>query len=125
MIGLNLILAIPIIFVIIGVLYIFIVAKNKKYPIGYKNRNARRSPENWEYTQKLIGKIYLLFGIVGVILNIIFILLEKLDFIDFSKRSQLHNVLKFGPSLLVIAGILISIALVQNKLTSFYSRSNS
>lgn len=64
-------LFLPIVFVVLGILFMTHSPKNRYGALGWRTRRARQSWETWEYANKFAGKNFLVLGIILFALTIV------------------------------------------------------
>ena len=103
----------PVIFLILGLLYLFATPKEANYKFGYRCYFGMGSVNAWRYTQRLAG---IVFTGVGLILSLVMLFITggfgKMDVMD-----MLWKALKCGIWEAVIIGIS---CLLVNLVVMFY-----
>ena len=106
-------LAGPVIFLILGLLYLFATPKEANYKFGYRCYFGMGSVNAWRYTQRLAG---LVFTAVGLILSLVtFLVTGKFGQMDV--MDMLWKTLKCGIWEAVIIGVS---CVVINLVVMFY-----
>ena len=106
-------LAGPVIFLILGLLYLFATPKEANYKFGYRCYFGMGSVNAWRYTQRLAG---LVFTAVGLILSLVMFLVTG-KFGQMDVMDMLWKTLKCGIWEAVIIGVS---CVVINLVVMFY-----
>ena len=106
-------LAGPVIFLILGLLYLFATPKEANYKFGYRCYFGMGSVNAWRYTQRLAG---LVFTAVGLILSLVMFLVTG-KFSQMDVMDMLWKTLKCGIWEAVIIGVS---CVVINLVVMFY-----
>ena len=106
-------LAGPVIFLILGLLYLFATPKEANYKFGYRCYFGMGSVRAWRYTQRLAG---LVFTGVGLILSLVMLLVTG-KFGQMDVMDMLWKAMKCGIWEAVIIGIS---CLLVNLVVMFY-----
>ena len=91
----------PVIFLILGLLYLFATPKEANYKFGYRCYFGMGSVKAWRYTQRLAG---LVFTVVGLILSLVMFLVTG-KFGQMDVMDMLWKTLKCGIWEAVIIGV--------------------
>ena len=106
-------LAGPVIFLILGLLYLFATPKEANYKFGYRCYFGMGSVRAWRYTQRLAG---IVFAGVGLILSLVMFVITA-GFGDMDIMDMLWKSLKCG----IWEAVIIAIASVTiNLVVMFY-----
>ena len=106
-------LAGPVIFLILGLLYLFATPKEANYKFGYRCYFGMGSVRAWRYTQRLAG---IVFAGVGLILSLVMFFITA-GFGDMDIMDMLWKSLKCG----IWEAVIIAIASVTiNLVVMFY-----
>ena len=103
----------PVIFLILGLLYLFATPKEANYKFGYRCYFGMGSVNAWRYTQRLAG---IVFTGVGLILTLVMFFVTG-AFADMDVMDMLWKALKCGIWEAVIIGIS---CLLVNLVVMFY-----
>ena len=103
----------PVIFLILGLLYLFATPKEANYKFGYRCYFGMGSVNAWRYTQRLAG---IVFTGVGLILTLVMLFVTG-GFADMDVMDMLWKALKCGIWEAVIIGIS---CLLVNLVVMFY-----
>ena len=106
-------LAGPVIFLILGLLYLFATPKEANYKFGYQCYFGMGSVNAWRYTQRLAG---IVFTTVGLILSLVMFFVTA-GFADMDVMDMLWKALKCGIWEAVIIGLS---CLLVNLVVMFY-----
>lgn len=106
-------LAGPVIFLILGLLYLFATPKEANYKFGYRCYFGMGSVNAWRYTQRLAG---IVFTGVGLILSLVMLFVTG-GFADMDVMDMLWKALKCGIWEAVIIGVS---CLLVNLVVMFY-----
>ena len=71
-----LLLLVPILMIIIGVIMTIRPPKEINPMFGYSTQRATASPEAWQYSQRLFGKLTLVFNSVSLVLSVLVMILN-------------------------------------------------
>ena len=103
----------PVIFLILGLLYLFATPKEANYKFGYRCYFGMGSVNAWRYTQRLAG---IVFTGVGLILTLVMLFVTG-GFADMNVMDMLWKAMKCGIWEAVIIGIS---CLLVNLVVMFY-----
>ena len=103
----------PVIFLILGLLYLFATPKEANYKFGYRCYFGMGSVNAWRYTQRLAG---IVFTGVGLILTLVMLFITG-GFADMDVMDMLWKALKCGIWEAAIIGIS---CLLVNLVVMFY-----
>ena len=103
----------PVIFLILGLLYLFATPKEANYKFGYRCYFGMGSVNAWRYTQRLAG---IVFTGVGLILTLVMLLITG-GFADMDVMDMLWKAMKCGIWEAAIIGIS---CLLVNLVVMFY-----
>lgn len=106
-------LAGPVIFLVLGLLYLFATPKEANYKFGYRCYFGMGSVNAWRYTQRLAG---IVFTGVGLILTLVMLFVTG-GFAEMEVMDMLWKALKCGIWEAVIIGIS---CLLVNLVVMFY-----
>ena len=103
----------PVIFLVLGLLYLFATPKEANYKFGYRCYFGMGSVNAWRYTQRLAG---IVFTGVGLILTLVMLFITG-GFAEMEVMDMLWKALKCGIWEAVIIGIS---CLLVNLVVMFY-----
>ena len=103
----------PVIFLILGLLYLFATPKEANYKFGYRCYFGMGSVNAWRYTQRLAG---IVFTGVGLILTLVMLFITG-GFADMDVMDMLWKAMKCGIWEAAIIGIS---CLLVNLVVMFY-----
>ena len=103
----------PVIFLVLGLLYLFATPKEANYKFGYRCYFGMGSVNAWRYTQRLAG---IVFTGVGLILTLVMLFITG-GFAEMEVMEMLWKALKCGIWEAVIIGIS---CLLVNLVVMFY-----
>ena len=93
-------LFIPLLMIIIGAVMTIKPPKEVNPIVGYGTERARASPEAWQYSQRLFGKLSLVFNFLSLALSALVINLNW--GILFEEQGNMSQVLIFSNHLLIM-----------------------
>jgi uncharacterized membrane protein len=101
----------PIIFIFVG----WLTPKCKDIgPIGYRTPRSMKNQENWDFSQKLSGKLMLILGSIILIVNLLF-------YIDIFPQTNFQ----LTEMVLIGGGVLLVILITEIRLYQFEKRATN
>ena len=55
---------IPFVMIIFGIIFLICAPKGVNYIFGYRTRKSMKSKETWDYSHKLLGRFWLILGVI-------------------------------------------------------------